>query len=167
MNLAFRPGKPEDLEALTELFRKATDTMNRNGIPQWDEIYPCREDLAKDIAQKQLFVGTNEENRIVVAYVINRECDPQYRDAHWRDNSGNHRILHRLCVLPEVQNQGVGTQTVLHLERQLKEEGITSIRLDAFCQNPYAISMYEHLGYTTAGYADLRKGRFALMEKIL
>lgn len=40
-------------------------------------------------------------------------------------------------------------------------------RLDAFTENPFALKLYDNLGYSRVGYADWRKGRFYLMEKYL
>lgn len=54
-----------------------------------------------------------------------------------------------------------------HIEQQVKKEGARAIRLDTFTQNPYAVSMYEGLGYAKRGYANWRKGSFYLMEKKL
>lgn len=68
---------------------------------------------------------------------------------------------------PAYQNKGVGTQTMCHIEKMLNSKGIGAIRLDAFLQNPYSLRMYEKLGFQTVGYADWRKGRFALREKYL
>lgn len=53
------------------------------------------------------------------------------------------------------------------IERKLKKLNIKAIRLDVFSQNPYAINLYTHMGYSKVGYADWRKGRFYLMEKYL
>ena len=74
-------------------------------------------------------------------------------------------IVHRLCVNPQYQNIGIGTKTMMKIEDMVKKMGVNSIRLDAFTENPQALRLYEKLGYTTTGYADWRKGRFALMEK--
>lgn len=62
---------------------------------------------------------------------------------------------------------GVGKQVLEHIEHQLLTLGYGSVRLDVFTENPYAIKLYEKAGYVKRGYADWRKGRFALMEKKL
>lgn len=56
---------------------------------------------------------------------------------------------------------------MLEVESMAMKNGIKAIRLDAFTENPIALRLYEKLGYNIAGYADWRKGRFALMEKKL
>ncbi len=49
----------------------------------------------------------------------------------------------------------------------LRDRGIESVRLDAFSLNPYALRMYEGLGYKKVGEANWRKGLFYLFEKNL
>ena len=43
----------------------------------------------------------------------------------------------------------------------------TSVRLDVYSENPYALRLYQGNGYMKRGYADWRKGRFFMMEKQL
>lgn len=166
MELNFRQGKEEDLDAIAALFEKAILHMDRQGIPQWDEVYPNREVLQQDIEKQQLYVGL-WEGQLASVYVLNRECDPDYASGDWTYRGEEYRIIHRLCVDPSVQNQGIGRNTMQHIENELIRQGIKAVRLDAFTRNPYALRMYEGLGYQTVGHADWRKGRFYLMEKLL
>ena len=43
----------------------------------------------------------------------------------------------------------------------------SSIRLDVFTKNPRAVKLYENAGYSYAGDAYFRKGKFLLMEKLI
>ena len=54
---------------------------------------------------------------------------------------------------------------LLYLEKQIKDMGYQSVRLDVFTKNPFAQRLYRHNGYEHTGYTDWRKGRFDLMEK--
>jgi ribosomal protein S18 acetylase RimI-like enzyme len=62
---------------------------------------------------------------------------------------------------------GIGARTVRIAEGILKENGTESVRLDAFSQNPCALSLYGKLGYYKVGNIYYRKGLFYLYEKIL
>lgn len=164
MSLEFRLGKKEDLDEICALVTSAIENMNRQNIPQWDEIYPNREVLAEDIERCELTVGVLDE-KIAVIYVINKEHDPLYATGKWKYTGENWRVLHRLCVNPAFQNQSIGRKTMDYLEQDLKEKGVESIRLDAFTLNPFAIRLYEKRNYHTVGEVNFRKGRFYLMEK--
>ncbi|MDE7435894.1 MAG: GNAT family N-acetyltransferase, partial [Lachnospiraceae bacterium] len=85
----------------------------------------------------------------------------------WREPDKPFCILHRLCVDPQYQNQGVAGRTMAHIERMAFRQGERAIRLDAFSENLYSLKLYRRCGYTKVGTAEWRKGTFYLMEKYL
>jgi len=165
MNLTYRKAALNDLNAVCDLVGRAVENMISCGIYQWDEIYPAKEDFERDIINDQLYVGT-ADGHIAVVFVINREYDPEYDDADWGSTDENFRVIHRLCVNPDYQRSGIARSTMLYIEALLKSQGVTSIRLDTFTENPRALGLYESLGFKKTGYADWRKGRFVLLEKV-
>ena len=166
LKLEFRKATAADLEAVYQVYTGAIAKMDNSGIPQWDEMYPDREILSEDISKNQLTVGT-ADGKIVCVYVINLECEEEYRSGAWQYPDASFRVVHRLCVSAELQNRGVGRAVAMHIWDELKTEGVETIRLDAFTLNPSALKLYEDLGCVRVGYADWRKGRFVLMEKKL
>ncbi|MEA4893662.1 MAG: GNAT family N-acetyltransferase [Oscillospiraceae bacterium] len=166
ITLEFRRASGSELEEVFRVFGDAIAEMDRNGIPQWDELYPDRAILAEDISKNELFIGMIG-GEIACVFVINSECDEEYKNGAWQYPGASFRVIHRLCVNPRFQNRGIGAQTMRHIEAELKKEGVESIRFDAFTRNPYALRLYDKLGYARVGYADWRKGRFLLMEKKL
>lgn len=166
MELQYRQGTLSDLDRIESLVRNAVMQMRRQGIEQWDEIYPVREDFAQDIGKKQLFVGAMDAD-IAVVYTINHEYDEAYESGQWREPDKPFCILHRLCVDPQYQNQGVAGRTMAYIERTAFRQGERAVRLDAFSENPYSLKLYARCGYTRVGTAEWRKGTFYLMEKYL
>lgn len=166
MNIEFRLANIEDLQRIVEMFNRATNNMNSIGIYQWDNVYPNADILALDIKKEEMYLAVSE-NEILSAFVINSECDDEYKKAKWNYPDLPYIVVHRLCVNPEYQNIGLGMRAMLEVESIVRKNGIKAIRLDAFTENPIALSLYEKLGYSITGYADWRKGRFALMEKRL
>ena len=110
--ILFRKATVCDIDEISVFVDEAKSVMEKQGIFQWDEIYPLKEDFAADETNGQLYVG-EMDGKIAL------------------------------------------------------KNGNSSIKLDAFTQNPIALSMYEKLGYKVKGYADWRKGKFVLMEKVL
>ena len=110
--ILFRKANVCDIDEISVFVDEAKSVMEKQGIFQWDEIYPLKEDFADDETNGQLYVG-EMDGKIAL------------------------------------------------------KNGNSSIKLDAFTQNPIALSMYEKLGYKVKGYADWRKGKFVLMEKVL
>ena len=162
--LKYRKATFDDLEEIWNIVENSIDVMERNNIFQWDNLYPSKEDFQKDIVKNQLYLGLAND-QIAVLYVLNQECDKEYENGDWKFKEEALCIVHRLCVNPDFQNRGIARHTLLHIEKQLKSKGIYVIRLDVFQNNPYAIRLYDSLGYSKAGYADWRKGRFYLLEK--
>jgi len=162
--LHVRKADARDLDLVFDLFRKAIRVMDDLGIPQWDEYYPTKEILLTDISEGQLFV-CETEGRIASVFVLNEECDAEYDQADWKYTAGRFAIIHRLCVHPDFQRIGVGSESLRLIENLALEKGYSSLRLDVFSRNPYSNRMYAKLGYQKTGEAHWRKGLFWLMEK--
>lgn len=89
------------------------------------------------------------------------------QNGEWKYINNGFCVLHRLCVHPRYQNQGIARKTLMHIETDLKEKNIDSLRLDVFSDNPFAMKLYRNSGYKEVGFTDWRKGKFFLMEKHL
>ncbi len=164
--LTIRKACLNDLDIVVQLFNNAIQNMNDNNIPQWDEMYPNKEILEEDILNQEMIVGVIGDE-IVSAAVINEDYDEEYNDARWNYPDASFIVIHRFCVNPTCQNQGIGTKTLRSVEEYVHNQEIQSIRLDAFSLNPKALHMYEKAGYVKTGEANWRKGLFYLYEKKL
>ena len=94
-----------------DLYSAAIENMETQGIHQWDQIYPDKEILRQDILKNQMFIG-EKDNRIAVCFVLNEECDDDYKNGDWICQEARFCIIHRLCVNPVFQNQGIAGQTM-------------------------------------------------------
>lgn len=166
VDLEYRLGQIDDIKDITNLISDAIEEMELHKIFQWDEIYPTEEDFIEDIRKGNLFV-VKEDGKLVAIYVISDESDEAYKSANWKYEDETSYILHRFCVSRDFLNMGYGKKILLNIENQIRDMGYKSIRLDVFTNNPYAQKLYRHSGYEVRGFADWRKGRFDLMEKLL
>lgn len=164
MRLKYRKATLNDIEEICSIIHNAIDAMERDGIFQWDDLYPAEEDFQKDVDKNQLYVGL-VNGQISVVYTLNQNCDKEYENGKWQYKDEPFYVVHRLCVNPTFQNTGIAKSTLLYIEKKLVEMGIHVIRLDVFSNNPFALRLYHSLEYSEVGYADWRKGRFLLMEK--
>lgn len=164
--LSLRKARAEDFKQVSAMYAHASKVLSTLHIDQWDELYPTPALLKADIEKGEMYIAAFTGS-IAASVVINREFDDAYRTAQWRDKSGKFAVVHRLCVNPVFHNIGLGTATMRKIEPVLKKEGVASIRLDAFSKNPYAIKLYEKLGYKQTGTANWRKGLFYLYEKLI
>lgn len=164
--ILFRKANVCDIDEISVFVDEAKSVMEKQGIFQWDEIYPLKEDFADDETNGQLYVG-EMDGKIAVCFTLNKVQFDEYFAADWENKGDDFIVIHRLCVNPEFQGKGIGSSACHFIEEIALKNGASSIKLDAFTQNPIALSMYEKLGYKVKGYADWRKGKFVLMEKVL
>ena len=166
MELEFRRAGTDDLDELVALYGAAAQDMREKGIDQWDEYYPDREILAEDVESGDMTLGLLD-GRLACAWVVNREYEPEYELGAWEHTEGDFCVLHRLCVNPEMQGRGLARQAMARMEKNARDQGFDSVRLDVFSQNLHAQRLYERLGYRRTGEVRFRKGIFYLMEKKL
>lgn len=89
--MEFRLGTMNDLQNICSLVAAAIETMEEQGIHQWDKVYPTREDFANDIANGTLYTVT-EESRLIAIYTISTEYDPEYLNAEWECHKTRYRL---------------------------------------------------------------------------
>ena len=114
----YRPGRLEDLDAICQMVDSAKDLMSSQGIEQWDEIYPAKEDFKGDIEKGTLYVAIDGANnnandssdRIVMGYY------KQYDDllAYF---------LEEIVIFTGNQGKGYGSEFLAELEKRVRTNG--------------------------------------------
>jgi ribosomal protein S18 acetylase RimI-like enzyme len=155
--------KPEEIDAILDIVKKAIQSMNDNNIFQWDEVYPDRKLLLNDIEKQELYAI--EQGKNVTGFMaLNETQSPEYETIKWKFG-GRVLVVHRLTIDPKYQRQGFANILMDFAEKKAFSENYNSIRLDAFVNNPAAFTLYEKRGYNKAGKVRFRKGDFYCFEK--
>ena len=115
--ISFRKATENDLNSVYQVIVSAIAEMDRNNIPQWDELYPDREILSEDISKNELTLGILK-NEIASIYVVNTEYNEEYKFGSWQYPNATFCVIHRLCVNPKFQNRGIGVFTMKHIEEE-------------------------------------------------
>ena len=69
----------EDIPAMMELYAQARVFMREHGNPnQWDENYPSRELLEKDIAFGNSYIVEDDEKNLAATFAFIKGEDPTY-----------------------------------------------------------------------------------------
>ena len=55
--MVYRLAKKSDIDDVVKLVKAAIVQMEADGIYQWDDIYPAKEDLINDIENKSLYLA--------------------------------------------------------------------------------------------------------------
>ena len=83
MNRKIRPANIDDLDLLMEITQRCIENLDKNGIYQWDKLYPSRKDFHEDIVEQTLYVITSSEGNIPGCICINEVEYPGYEKAEW------------------------------------------------------------------------------------
>lgn len=164
--MVIRKGHTRDIDDIIHIIKAAVTDMDSKGIYQWDEIYPDEKVIKNDIESKNLFVCI-DDNAITGIVVLNEYQDKEYEDLTWKYKSGKQLVVHRLCINPMHQGNGIAKHLLEYTESYAKEHKYKAIRLDAFIQNERACRLYERTGYEKVGIVTFRKGDFYCFEKEL
>jgi ribosomal protein S18 acetylase RimI-like enzyme len=146
---------PSEIDSLMSLIKAAITKMHREGIQQWGDYYPTREIFLADIAAGSLYAARIDGNMAGII-VLNEKQSPEYQDITWVDKEGKVLAVHRLCVSPAFQGQGLGKKLMLFADDYARKNKYNSIRLDAFAKNPVSVGLYESLGYQRRGNVSFR-----------
>ena len=135
-----------DLEVCHSITKCCADEMIKNGIFQWNETYPSKEILQKDIEFQQLWKLT-ENNTIIGIIVLTKIEDVEYKSVKWLTENRNNLYVHRLAVHPTYQGQGYAQKLMSFAENYAVDNNYNSIRLDTFSKNIRNQKFYEKRGY--------------------
>jgi ribosomal protein S18 acetylase RimI-like enzyme len=168
MKTIIRQAKKNELDAIMQVYASCVQGMISQGIDQWDDTYPNKEIIKKDIALKNYYVGIVED-KIVAGVSINNKQDLAYLSNDWQDKTNNFMVIHRLCLAPHTWNKGLGKQMMAFAQELARKQGCTSIRLDTYINNPKAIAFYKRIGYSQRGHIKLKPNKdiYYCFEKIL
>jgi len=155
----------EELDVLHGIIKDATRHMDKQGIPQWDEVYPDKAILTKDIELQKMYV-IESDGQVAGIIAINEEQSPEYAAIEWA-YPGRALVVHRLTIAPIYQRRGMAMQLMDFAEETAASQGYKCVRLDAFMRNPAAVTLYENRGYRKAGIVRFRKGEFYCFEKAI
>lgn len=148
--MIYRKAEIDEAKQIMRIIKDAVANMERVGVQQWNDSYPTLEIIEEDIKTSTGYVLTDEAG--IAAYVCVSENQPkEYADIQWEDTEGRCCVIHRLVVAVDRQGRGVAKQLVRAYEKQAKEDGCSSIRLDTYSKNPISMKLYPGMGYTLKG----------------
>ncbi len=165
MDIEIRQANLVDITGLMDLVKACIANMQSQGIDQWDDVYPDRGIIQRDVDGGAVFIAC-VAGVIAGMATLNEHQDPEYTDVPWRF-LGRPAVIHRLMVAPAAEGKGIARALMRFLEARGEGLGYNCVRLDVFVQNPRAVRFYELSSYHRAGQVRFRKGNFFCYEKIL
>jgi len=135
-----------DLEKSYSITKSCGKHLIENGIFQWNDSYPSKEVLQKDIELQQIW-KLEDENEIVGIMVLTEIEDKEYDSVKWLTKNKRNLYMHRLAVNSEFQGKGYAQKLMDFAENFAIENKYDSIRLDTFSQNKRNQRFYEQRNY--------------------
>lgn len=159
----------DDIDEIEKIYEYAVKTIRKLGIDQWQNGYPCKEDIIDDLEKKRLYVCRDTSGVIGVCAVI-KDGEPTYNDIYggnWLTN-GKYIAIHRFAVSGRSRRCGVGTFMIKRIQAMASDEGFPSIRIDTHEGNIPMRSMLKAAGLTHCGTINLASGdERAAYEKLV
>ncbi len=175
MNIKIEKAGIGHIEEITQLYDSLNDYLAATvNYPGWKKgIYPIREDALKGISEDSLYVAL-DHGKIAGSIILNHEPENGYGSVNWTSNEDYCKIyvIHTLAVEPYYLKKGIGEGLMQFSIEQGRRDGMKALRLDVYEKNSPAIKLYEKLGFSYAGTADLGYSsygldRFRLYERCL
>ncbi len=156
-----RKATNEDIPALLVLFAEARATIATLGIDQWQNGYPNREVIEKDISKGQCYV-LEQEGSIVATFAMLADIEPTYHtiyDGAWvTGETCLYTPIHRVAIAVSARGRGIATEILNYAERKAKERGHLSLRIDTHRGNVVMRRMLDKNGFCLCGVIYLENG---------
>lgn len=164
-----------DIEELTELYTITNEVINvrNNDFDPDNEAWPSVE-MIKDAVEGQEQIVGIEDDRIVLAVIVNNRCDDAYYSVKWMIDveDDKFQVVHALRVLPEYEGRGFAKQALSFIIEEAAKSGVRTIRLDVL--DGYGVEkLYEDLDFVFVDKVDIfyedigYPKKFKLFERVI
>lgn len=149
-----RRSNMEDIPAMMDLYAQARVFMREHGNPnQWDDSYPSRELLEKDIAFGNSYIVEDDEKNLAATFAFIKGEDPTYygiENGAWL-NQEPYGTIHRLAGNPSCH--GIASGCIGWCKSQ-----IGNLRADTHEDNKIMQHLLEKNGFVRCGIIHLANG---------
>lgn len=151
MEHTFRKARIEELDAIWPILQQAIIRRGKDGSRQWQDGYPNKEVIQKDI-EKEVGYVLNDDNEILCYCSVHINDEPSYAKitGQWLTN-GDFVVYHHVAISEKHLGKGLAKEMMLHIEAFAQNHNIPSIKSDTNFDNPAMIGLFEKLGYTYCG----------------
>lgn len=131
----------------------------------WDEDYPGNDEITFDLSRDALYV-MKRDGRIIAAVSLEEDEDVDALDC-WDPALEPGGELARLCVHPDLQNEGLARKIMQFGLDELKRRGFRSVHFLVNKYNEKAIRSYAAFDYAVVGECHMYDQDFLCYEKRL
>lgn len=106
--MEFRQANISDLDQIVEIIELSKKYLKETKVDQWQDGYPAKEDLRRDIESGNSYVLTNKDE-IVATTVISLDGESTYNsifNGEWITNE-EYIVMHRVAVHEKYKGKGI------------------------------------------------------------
>ncbi|WP_300259742.1 GNAT family N-acetyltransferase [Clostridium sp.] len=157
--MEFRQASISDLDQIVEIIELSKKYLKETKVDQWQDGYPAKKDLRKDIESENSYVLTNKDE-IIATTVISLDEESTYNsifNGEWITNE-EYIVMHRVAVHNKYKGKGIFKDLIKEAEKLALNSNIFSIKIDTHKDN---ISMQRALlksGFKKCGIIYLEDG---------
>ena len=134
--MEFRQAKISDLDQIVEIIELSKKYLKETKVDQWQDGYPAKEDLRRDIESGNSYVLTNKDE-IVATTVISLDGESTYNsifNGEWITNE-EYIVMHRVAVHNKYKGKGIFKELIKEAESLALNNDIFSINIDTHRDN--------------------------------
>ncbi|MBO3333739.1 GNAT family N-acetyltransferase [Clostridium perfringens] len=134
--MEFRQAKISDLDQIVEIIELSKKYLKETKVDQWQDGYPAKEDLRRDIESGNSYVLTNKDE-IVATTVISLDGESTYNlifNGEWITNE-EYIVMHRVAVHDKYKGKGIFKELIKEAESLALNKRILSIKIDTHRDN--------------------------------
>lgn len=167
--MEFRKAVETDVNNIMNIIKQAQAYFKEQGINQWQDNYPNVETISSDIADKNSYV-LSKDNNIVATAAVSFDREKTYDsiyEGEWISNN-EYAVIHRIAVNNNYKGLGLSSQIIKNIEQLCLNKGVHSIKVDTHEENISMQKLLEKNKFQYCGiiYLEDRSKRIAF-EKTL
>ena len=158
--MIFRKAKKNEAKAVLALYKSVLSMP----FCTWNESYPGKEEIKEDLSAGTLFV-LEEKQELIGAVSIVPENELNDFDC-WTIKE-NAREFARVVIRPDHQRKGLSVLLIEGIIKELRRRNVAAIHIVVAKENLPAQRLYQKMGFTFCGEAELFGHYFFLCEKTI
>ena len=158
--MIFRKAQKNDVETVLSLY-KAVIGMT---FCTWNESYPGKEEITEDLSAGTLYVL--EDNRELFG-AVSIVPENELNDFDCWTIKENAREFARVVIRQDHQRKGLSVHLIEGVIQKLQKQNAAAIHIAAAKENIPALKLYQRMGFTFCGEAELYGQHFFLCEKVM
>ena len=167
--MKIRKTTTDDIGAIMKIIEQAQANFKKAGIDQWQDGYPNRGSIERDIENEESYVLIMDGEIAATGVVSFREEEAYNRiyEGRWR-SAGGYAVIHRVAVAEKYQGRQLSSAFMELAERLCRERGLRSVRADTHEQNLPMQTVLKSNGFQYCGVVYLASGAKRLaFEKVI